>query len=126
MKWGKYLTLIMAFAMLLPVSALAREKNQGQLKLYDPAQIGSTVLKAGTYTVRWTGSGPQVQVNVLKNKETVATTTGTLKDESNLHQDAVVLNKTNGSAASEEVAEIDFASRKQALVLTPDTSNQNR
>jgi len=126
MKCDKYLILLMAFAILLPVSALARERNEGKINLYDSAQIGKTVLKPGTYTVKWMGSGPQVQVSVLQNKDTVATTTGTLKEENNIHQDAVVLNEAPNHAAPEEVAEIDFGSRKEALVLTPASTSQNR
>lgn len=126
MKYGKYCILAVAVAMLLPVSALAREKNQGTLTLFDKAQIGNTVLKPGTYLVQWTGAGPEVQVNVSQNKQTVATTTAMLKDESNVHQDAVVLNRAPNHTAAEGVAEIDFAKLKEALVLTPATSNQNR
>ena len=124
MKYGKYC--ILAVAMLLSVSALAREKNQGTFTLFDRAQLGSKVLEPGTYLVRWTGAGPEVQVNVMLNKHTVATTTATLKNESNLDRDAVVLDRAPNHAAAEGVAEIDFAKLKEALVLTLATSNQNR
>ncbi len=126
MKFGKFFSVWMAFAMLLSLGALARENNQGKLDLYDRAQIGNTVLQPGTYTVKWTGTGPEVQVNVLQNKQTVATAMATLKNESNLTQDAVVLRLASDNSSPKEIAEIDFGSRKEALVITPGTANQNR
>jgi hypothetical protein len=125
MQCTRYFILSLVCAMLLPISALAREKNEGKLTLFDKAQIGTTVLNPGTYTVKWMGAGPQVQVDVMQNKNMVATTNATLQSESNLQQDAVVLHPAQNAAAPEQVAEIDLAHQKEALIL-PRSGQQNR
>jgi len=118
MKSGKYLALFAGVVMLLPLSAFARQKNEGTLKLYDPAEIGSTRLEPGTYKVEWTGTGSNVQVSVLQHKKMLVTTAAELKtNDAGVTQDAVVLKPADNNSAK-QIAEIDFGSQKEALVLT--------
>jgi len=126
MKFGKYLAFIAALAILSSLNAFARDKNQGNLRLFEPAQIGTTQLQPGNYKVEWTGNGSDVQVNVLKDKQTVATTTGQLKTLGEaVSQDTVVTQPTENNNAR-QIVEIDFGSHKQALILSPSQSTQAR
>ncbi|HYA23998.1 MAG TPA: hypothetical protein VEF05_07545 [Terriglobales bacterium] len=127
MRYSKYLTLLCMFTFLLPGMGLARTRNQGTMKLMEPARIGSTELQPGTYQVEWNGAGPQVEVNVMHHKNTVATTTGTLKtNDPAATQDAVVLQPAAGNSSVMQIAEIDFGSHKEALVITPSQRNRTQ
>ncbi|MGH9547730.1 MAG: hypothetical protein ACRD3W_00080, partial [Terriglobales bacterium] len=79
MEYMKYLGgAALAGMLLLPASAFARDKNQGNFKLFDPVRVGSTQLEPGNYKVEWNGAGPTVNVDILQNKKTVATTSAKL------------------------------------------------
>jgi hypothetical protein len=114
----KYLMLSAILTTILTAGGFAKTRSQGTMTLAQPAMIGSTQLKAGTYKVQWDGTGPNVQVNIMKDKNTVATTPAELKtNDSAAFQDAVVL-KTNGN--HQQIAEIDFGKHKEALVINSD------
>jgi hypothetical protein len=119
MRFPKYLMLLATFTLLLPASGFARSKNRGTMTLMEPAKIGSTELQPGTYKVEWHGSGPAVQVNITQDKKTVAATTAKLKtNDAAASQDAVVLQPMPNSNSAKQIAEIDFGSLKEALVIT--------
>lgn len=116
MKTVKYLFLLAGIAMLLPLSALAKDSNEGKFSISEPVQVGSTQLKPGDYKVQWDGSGDAVQVKILQGKKTVATTSGKLVNrEQAAPYNSVVLKNANSGKA---INEIDFSNRKEALVLT--------
>ena len=107
------------FFLVLSLNASARAKDQGTFRLIEPAKIGSTQLQPGKYTVEWTGTGPDVQVNFLQGKTTVATGTATLQTQDRAaSQDAVVL-KAASNSSGKQIIEIDFGSRREALVILP-------
>jgi hypothetical protein len=108
------LTAVMAlFALLLPLSAFAKDNNKGKMNLSSNAQIAGTQLQAGDYTVEWSGTGPAAQVSFLRNGKTVATTQGNvvqLKDRA--PYDQVVISTNNGQNV---IQEIDFGKKTTAL-----------
>lgn len=115
MTLAKYLFLAVAVAgMLTP--AVAADKNRAQFSLAAPAQISSQTVKAGDYTAEWEGTGPSVQVRILRGGKLVATSTANLvKPATPAKADQVVVHvEDNGSRT---VQEIDFASRKLSLVF---------
>lgn len=119
MKFWKCLMLPTMFTLLIPASGFAREKDQGTMRLMEPAKVGSTELQPGTYKVEWNGSGPTVQVTILQHKNAVATTTAELKTNDNqASQDAVVL-KPTANSSERQIAEIDFSKHKDVLIITP-------
>jgi hypothetical protein len=127
MRYSKYLMLLCMFTFLLPGMGFARAKNQGTMQLMEPARVGSTELQPGTYKVEWNDAGPEVQVNIMHHKDTVATTTGELKtNDAAATQDAVVLKPAPDNSSVKQIAEIDFGSRKEALVITPSAMNRTR
>jgi hypothetical protein len=116
MKYVRYTALLSMLALMSSVSALARDKNQHSLEISDSVQVGGTVLKPGNYKVEWQGTGPDIQVNFVRDGKTVATVPGTLKtNDAQVAQDQIVTNATN--TESKTLEEIDFAHDKEALVF---------
>jgi hypothetical protein len=116
MKSVKYLSLLAGIAMLLPLSAFAKDTNQGKFTISESVQVGSTQLKPGDYKVEWDGTGDAVQVKILQGKKTVATSSGKLvsHDQAAPYNAVILKGASNGKA----INEIDFGNRKEALVLT--------
>jgi hypothetical protein len=118
MKYGKYLALMGTLAFLFSTSAFAKAKDEGKMQLTDPAEIGSTQLKPGSYKVEWNGNGKQVQVDIMQHGKTVATVPAKLVEHvQRSPYNAVVTKPGTGNLA--QLNEIDFNNRKEALVLQP-------
>lgn len=116
MKQIKYAALLSTFALLFSVSALARDKNQHSVEISDAVQIGDTQLKPGNYRVEWQGTGPEIQVNFVRDGKTVATVPGTLKtNDAKVTRDEILTNTT--SADTKTLEEIDFGRNKESLVF---------
>ena len=106
--------LILGLALLLSTGAFAASK--GPLQLSSPATVAGKQLAAGEYTVKWDGTGPSVQVEILKGKNVVATVPAqvvTLEHPSNY--DSAVVN-TNGDG-SRVLSQIRFSGKKLALTV---------
>jgi hypothetical protein len=115
MTLGKYLFVAVAVAgMLTP--AVAADKNRADFTLGAPAQISSQTIKAGEYTAEWEGSGPSVQVKILRGSKVVATSNANLvKPGTPVKADQVIVHvDDNGSRT---VQQLNFASRKLSLVF---------
>jgi hypothetical protein len=119
MRYGRFLVLAVTAAMLFSLSAFARSKDEGSMTLVDPAQIGSTHLKAGNYKVEWNGIGNNVNVNVLEHGKTVASTPAKLVTRPKPSPYNAVVTKPLKNSKGERVDEIDFNNRTEALVLLP-------
>ncbi|HVO80156.1 MAG TPA: hypothetical protein VMT28_05465 [Terriglobales bacterium] len=117
MKFARHLALLATLSLLVPLSALAKDRNQGSMQLTQAAQIGSTQLSPGDYTVKWTGSGPAVHVSIMQHNKAVAAASGTIVDQKRpAPYDDVVL-KPVANSKQMRIEEIDFANRKEALRL---------
>jgi hypothetical protein len=115
-KQVKYIALLSMLALLSTVSAFARDKNQHSVDISESVRVGDTQLNPGSYKIEWQGTGPEVQVNFMRDGKTVATSPGTFKtNDAHVVQDDVVIN-TNG-ANTKTLEEIDFAHNKESLVL---------
>jgi hypothetical protein len=119
MKYMKYVGgAALAGLLLLPASAFARNKNEGNLKLSDPVRVGSTQLKPGNYKVQWNGAGPTVNVDILQSKKTVATTSARLVGYTSGY-DAVVTEPAAKHSQAKVLQEIDFSKQKEGLQFKP-------
>jgi hypothetical protein len=117
MRYPKYLLLVAACSLLLPVSAFARSSNERTFTLPQAAEIGSTQLPAGKYKVEWDGTGSHVQATILQGKKTLVTSPATLETHDKAaSQDAVVLKQAKNNMNT-QIREIDFGSHKEALVF---------
>jgi hypothetical protein len=116
MKYLKCLALLSTLALLSPICALARDRNQHSVDIPDTVQVGSAQLKPGNYKVEWQGTGPVVQVSFLRDGNIVATAPGTLKtNDPHVKMDDIVTDTT--STHTKVLKEIDFGHQKEALVL---------
>ena len=104
--------LVLGLGLLLATSAFAASK--GPLQLAAPATVAGKQLAAGEYTVKWDGSGPSVQVEILKGKNVVATVPAQVVtlDHTSGYDSAVVNTATDGSRV---LSQIRFSGKKMAL-----------
>jgi hypothetical protein len=115
MKVSKMLKgLLLGLALLLAASAFAA--NKGSLQVNDPVTVSGKQLKPGGYTVKWEGTGPNVELNILQGKNVVATVPARLIElNSSPSSDAAVM-KLNDDG-SKSVSEIRFSGKKYALAI---------
>ena len=73
MKLSKLSLAFFGSALLLSSAAFAGDSNKASIQLYEKVSVEGKALNPGKYTITWDGSGPNVQVTVLQGKQTVAT-----------------------------------------------------
>ena len=106
--------LLLGLALVLATSAFA--SNKGSIQLQEPVTVGSQQLPAGDYQVKWEGSGPNVELSILKGKKVVATAPARMFElgQSPGYDSAVVRKNDDGSRS---LSEIRFSGKKYALAL---------
>jgi hypothetical protein len=75
MKVTKLFTLLVGSSLLLSASAFAGNGNKKTLHIDTSVTVEGKSLAPGEYKVEWSGTGPDVKVNILKGKETLASVT---------------------------------------------------
>jgi hypothetical protein len=115
MSFNKFVIGFAAIFLLLPIGAFARSKDSGSLNLASAAQLGGTRLKAGSYQVRWSGNAKIVNVDVLKNNKSVATSQARIIElpSKSAYNEIQTNTKTN------QIQQIDFSGRREALAIQP-------
>ena len=115
MKVSKMLQgLLLGLALLLATSAFAA--NKGSLQVNDPVTVSGKQLRPGGYTVRWEGTGPNVELNILQGKNVVATVPARVIElDSSPSSDAAVMRINDDGSKS--VSEIRFSGKKYALAI---------
>jgi hypothetical protein len=115
--------LLLGLALLLATSALAAT-NKGSVQLQDSVTVSGKQLRAGEYSVKWDGSGPNVELSILKGNKVVATTPARLIDlnEKSNRDAAVVQNNGDGSKS---LAEIHFSGKKYALAIGSESASMD-
>lgn len=112
------ISILVAGSLLLCATAFAAKSNKKTMHLYEKAKLEGTVLNPGDYEVEWTGTGPNVELNIVQGRDTVATVPARVVAEntSNEH-DGYVLQpaKTGG----ESIEEIFFSGAKYDLRIQP-------
>jgi len=111
--------LLLGMALLLASSALA--SNKGSMNVQESLTVSGKQLSAGDYRLQWEGSGPNVEVNILKGKKVVATVPARLVDISpSPSSNAAVVRKN--ADGSKTLTEVRFSGKKFALALGEDTA----
>ncbi len=106
-------SLVVGLALLLTSSAFAASK--ANFTLNSDTSVNGTKLKAGEYKLEWDGSGPNVEVSILKGKKVVAKVPAKLVDlEKASNNDAAVLKQNGGDST---LAGVRFQGKKYALEL---------
>jgi hypothetical protein len=70
-------------ALFFASGVVAGELNKTAIHLDENVTLEGKILNIGNYTAEWKGSGPNVQVTLLKGKDAIATFPARLKDENN-------------------------------------------
>ena len=118
MKSLRYFASFTVVALILSAFAFAKDTKSGSFDLAEAAQIGSTTLQPGHYKAEWTGSDNALSISIVEHGKTVATAQGTMKQlPSKATSDAVIV-KTGNDNSSNQIQEIDFNNRTEALVLS--------
>jgi len=115
--------LLLGLALLLATSAFAAA-NKGSMQLVDQVTVSGKQLPAGDYSVKWDGSGPNVELSILKGNKVVATTPARLIDLSQkTNSDAAVVQE-NGDG-SKALTEIHFSGKKFALAIGNESASMD-
>jgi len=109
--------IFLAIAVLAAGSALAASK--GSLELQHPTNVAGKQLATGSYTVRWEGSGDQVDLKIYRGKNVVVSTPARLlKVDHPIGSDSAVVTANDDKTYS--LSEIRFAGKNFALGITND------
>jgi len=108
---------LMATVVLIAGSASASSK--GSLDLQHPTNVAGKQLASGSYTVRWEGTGDQVELKVYHGKAVVASTSARVvkTDTPQRYDSAVTMKNGDGSLS---LAQIRFAGKSFALEISND------
>jgi len=102
---------VLGLAVFVATGAFA--SNKGSLHVTEAVEVSGQQIPAGDYTIRWEGTGANVELSVMQGKKELAKTTA---KEVQLEQapsyDTAIVNHSSGKAS---VSEIRFAGKKTAL-----------
>ncbi len=117
---SKLVTLALSLVLVTSTFA-ASDSHKGTLQVFDPVTVSGKQLAAGQYQLKWEGSGPDVQLNILKGNKVVATSQAKVVDlEQKANGDAAVVStNTDGSRS---LNQIRFGGKKFALSLNGETA----
>jgi hypothetical protein len=111
--------LLLGLALLLATSGFAA--NKGSLQVDNPVTINGKPLAAGEYTVKWDGAGPNVELNIMKGKNLVATVPARMLDlEQSPVRDSIITSVN--SEGHKSVNEIRFSGKKYAFAVNAESA----
>ena len=106
--------LLFGASLLLASAAFAGEK--ASLKVYETLKVNGKTIPAGNYDVSWEGTGSNVQVNILKGKETIATLPAQI-EASNAAPASTGYSTRKEADGSKSITNVFFAGKKYTLNL---------
>jgi len=113
-------SLMLSLALLMASSAFAAEK--ASLTLTHPATVNGTTLKAGDYKLQWDGSGPNVEVSIVKGKNVVVKVPAKIVDLGSTTQNNAAVMRVNSDGTS-TLAGARFEGKKYGLELGGESSD---
>lgn len=110
------LRLISLLLLLFPAAVFAgSDSHKGSMSISGPVQVADKQLSAGEYTIRWNGTGPIAQVNIVRGDQVVATVPArVVRLEQKPTQDVVEINTSNGVR---RITMVQFEGRSYALQI---------
>src|SRR6201987_5941822 len=87
-------SLFLGLALLLATSAFAA--NKGSLQVQEPINVNGTKLAPGEYKVQWDGTGPNVEMSILKGKNVVTKVPAHVVDVGAASPSDAAVGKNNG------------------------------
>jgi hypothetical protein len=108
-------SIVLGLALLLASSAFAATKHN--LELTSPVTLNGTTLKPGDYKLEWEGSGPNIELNILKGKNVVAKIPAHVVELQSPASNDAAVTRTNDSGPS-SLTGVRFEGKKFALDFT--------
>jgi len=105
---------LLGVALLMAITAFA--SNKGSISFAENLMVGNQTLKAGDYSVRWDGNGPNVQLNIMKGNKVVATTPARLVDSNRPFNNDAAITTTN-SDGSKSLAGLELTGKKFTIEI---------
>ena len=105
---------LLGLALLLAATAFAA--NKGTLQVSDPITVSGKLIAPGQYIVKWDGAGPDVELNILRGKNVVATVPAHMVDLDRTPDRDATVTVVNGSG-NKVLSEIRLSGRKQAFAI---------
>lgn len=122
MKVLRLSTLLIGSSLLLPASMLAANTTKRSLHLYEQVTVNGTQLAPGDYKVEWNGSGPDVKIDIMKGRDTVATASAQVVSEQESNsQDGYALKP--GKDGTQRLAQVFFNGERFDLNILPSGSS---
>jgi hypothetical protein len=118
MKMSKIAILLCGATLLISSAALAGDTNKGTLKLNDQVVVDGKPVAPGNYTVEWDGSGPTVQIKLLRGKQTVATLPAHLTEQPKSSSQNAYGTAT-APDGSKSLTAIYFSGKRYAVQIDP-------
>jgi hypothetical protein len=110
---------LLGLALLLATSVFAA--NKGSLQVNDPVTVNGKQIAPGDYTVKWEGNGPNVELNILRGKNVVATVPARMVDLDRVaSRDSSVT--TLNAEGHKSLNEIRFSGKKYAMAIDGETA----
>jgi hypothetical protein len=108
-------SIVLGVALLLASSAFAATK--GNLQLTDSVTINGTTLKPGDYKLQWEGSGPNVELSILRGKNVLAKVSAHVVElQTPASNDAAVVRREDSGQKS--LTGVRFQGKKTALEIS--------
>jgi hypothetical protein len=116
MKVSRLSMMVLGGSLLLSVSAVAGNTVKKSFHVYDNVTIEGTQLTPGDYKAEWSGPGPDVELSILKGKQTVATVPAHIEPETASNsQDGYAVKP--GNDGSQSITELFFVGEKFELKI---------
>jgi len=95
----------------------ANDTHKGNFQISSPTQVNGKQLPPGDYVAKWEGSGPTVQVDIVRNGKVLTTVPAQLVNlDQKASDDAAEVQ--NGANGSRELSVLRFSGKKYSLELS--------
>jgi 2-methylaconitate cis-trans-isomerase PrpF len=109
--------LVLMFALALVGAALAADTIKGTFQISAPTSVNGTMLPAGEYLARWSGSGPDVELTIARDGKTLVTVPATLV-ASDRKASASAAEIRSDSSGKRELTALRFSGKTYSLRIT--------
>jgi hypothetical protein len=121
-KYGLSIKGFLLTALVLVAGVAFAAGNKGSLDLQHPTNVAGKQLASGSYSLRWDGTGDQVDLKIYQGKNVVASVPAkVVKVDHRASNNSAVLN--SNSDGSYSLAQIRFGGKDYALDIVNDGSS---
>lgn len=122
MKASRLSSLLFAASLLLPLAAFAGNTTKKTLHIFETVTLEGKTLSPGDYRLEWSGTGPDVQLEVVHGRDTVATVPAKIVTASEKNQqDGYTLKPTQ--SGGQELSSVFFSGKDYSLQIHPDNAS---